>query len=154
MPESDQPLLAVGIDLVELAEVEESLERFGDRYLLHVFTEHERAQLKGPDEARARLRHLAACFASKEAAKKVLEPGDAEALEWQALEIHEQAAGSITVELRGPARRLAATRGITEISGSFTTEAGHVLAVVFGTGAGPSGSPSPSNGGFPPGSLL
>jgi holo-[acyl-carrier protein] synthase len=132
--ESNRPILAVGIDLVEIAEVEESLGRFGDRYLLHVFTAHERAQFTGRTEGRRRIRHLAACFAVKEAAKKVLAPDDAEALDWQTLEVHEQGSSGIAVRLSGTAGELAARRGITTVSGSVACDLRHALAVVTGHG--------------------
>ena len=56
--------LAVGVDLVSVDEVQEALDRFGDRYLDRVFTAHEQSCATGEGEILAR--HLAARFAAKE----------------------------------------------------------------------------------------
>lgn len=58
----------VGCDLVDVADIEESIDRFGDRYLTRVFTDAELAHCAGP----ARAQRLAARFAAKESVIKTL----------------------------------------------------------------------------------
>ena len=72
--------ISVGMDLVDVAEVEESLARFGDPYLQRVFTPREVAACGGD------ARRLAACFAAKEAVAKTFDAGD-EALDWRSIEV-------------------------------------------------------------------
>src|ERR1022692_689389 len=73
------PAIRVGVDLVALADVMASVERFGDRYLQRIFTPHEIACCRldlGPRDPvrRYSLESLAARFAAKEATVKVLRP--------------------------------------------------------------------------------
>lgn len=58
----------VGCDLVDVADIEESIDRFGDRYLTRVFTDAELAHCAGP----TRSQRLAARFAAKESVIKTL----------------------------------------------------------------------------------
>ena len=73
-----QPTVRVGIDLTSVAEVAASVARFGDRYVERMFTSHEQAICRretGPEEpGHYRTESLAARFAAKEAALKVLRP--------------------------------------------------------------------------------
>jgi len=142
-----RPVVAVGIDLVELAEIEDTLTRFGERYLLHVFTAHERRQFVRSEEGRRRIRQLAACFAVKEAVKKILVPGTDETLDWQTIEVQRHGRDGVAVELSGTAVELAARRGIVGVSGSVACERRHALAVVAGHGAGSISLARGTNGG-------
>lgn len=60
--------IAVGCDLVDFAEIAESIDTFGDRYLQRIFTDDELATCTGP----MRIARLAARFAAKEAVIKAL----------------------------------------------------------------------------------
>jgi holo-[acyl-carrier protein] synthase len=94
----------VGIDLVFVEDVRASAERWSDRYLRRVFTPRELADCAGPRGADARA--LAARFAAKEAAMKVLRPRD-EALPWQTIEVCQDAAGEPVLGLGGEGERVA-----------------------------------------------
>jgi holo-[acyl-carrier protein] synthase len=122
--------LRVGIDLVRVATVAESLDEHGDHYLRRVYTEQEIADCSR-DGAASPLR-LAARFAAKEAAMKVLEPGD-DAVPWPSIEVVRTAGGAPTLRLHGPAADLAAAAGLTAFALSFTHEAAYAAAVVVGT---------------------
>jgi holo-[acyl-carrier protein] synthase len=122
--------LRVGIDLVQVTTVAESLAEHGEHYLRRVYTEREIADCSRDGEPRA-LR-LAARFAAKEAAMKVLQPGDA-AVPWPTIEVVRQPGGAPTLQLHGPAADLAAAGGLTAFAVSFTHEADYAAAVVVGT---------------------
>jgi holo-[acyl-carrier protein] synthase len=122
--------LRVGIDLVQVATVAESLHEHGDHYLRRVYTAQEIADCSR-DGAASPLR-LAARFAAKEAAMKVLEPGDA-AVSWPSIEVVRTAGGAPALRLHGPAADLAAAAGLTAFALSFTHEAAYAAAVVVGT---------------------
>ncbi len=100
----------VGIDLVSVRRVEESLARFGDRFLRRVFTEGEIAYAtSAPALAGER---LAARFAAKEATIKAL--GLAEqgvGIGWRQIEIEREPSGKCRVVLHGAARAAAARGG-------------------------------------------
>lgn len=119
---------AVGVDLVDIAEVARSVKRFGDRYLRRVFTEHELSCCTGAPETAAA--SLAARFAAKEATLKVLEPHDARP-DWRSIEVVRMANGACKIRLRGAAARLAVERGLGPFALSMTHEAGLAAAVVI-----------------------
>jgi holo-[acyl-carrier protein] synthase len=126
--------LRVGIDLVQAATVAAAVAEHGERYLERVYTAAEVADCTpratpgaGPDPLR-----LAARFAAKEAAMKVLEPGDA-AVPWPSIEVVRTPGGAPTLRLHGPAADMAAEAGLTAFALSFTHEDAYAAAVVVGT---------------------
>jgi holo-[acyl-carrier protein] synthase len=123
--------LRVGIDLVKASTVAEALAEHGERYLRRVYTAAEVSQCGGPDGAPDPLR-LAARFAAKEAAMKVLRPGDA-AVPWAAIEVVRDPAGVPVLTLHGAAAALAVAAGLTELALSLTHEDDYAAAVVVGT---------------------
>ena len=125
----------VGVDLVMVEDVAASVERFGERYLARVYTDHERSCCAGgPGTAAA---GLAARFAAKEAALKVLRPVGARP-EWRSIEVVRHPNGACDLALTGEAARLAAAAGIRHLAVSLTHEAGMAAAVVVATcGPGP-----------------
>jgi holo-[acyl-carrier protein] synthase len=121
--------LRVGIDCVLIAEVADSLARFGDRYVRHTFTEDEAAYcLAAPGHASAA--RFAARFAAKEAALKVLDP-DRPWADWRAIEVRRRPSGSCAIVLHGAAAALARRRGISHLALSMTHDAERAAAVVL-----------------------
>lgn len=119
--------LRVGADLVLVETISNSMSTHGARYLERVYTERELedcATSDGVDPER-----LAARFAAKEAAMKVLRPGD-RAIPWNSIEVRRDPGGWVELELAGAAAELAAETGVTELSVSLTHEGGFAAAVV------------------------
>jgi holo-[acyl-carrier protein] synthase len=123
--------LRVGIDLVKVATIQEALAEHGERYLRRVYTEAEVATCRDPAGAVVPLR-LAARFAAKEAAAKVLGPAGDTPLPWPEIEVVRTGAAPL-LRLHGRAADLAAEHGITELALSFTHEDEYAAAVVVGT---------------------
>jgi holo-[acyl-carrier protein] synthase len=121
----------VGIDLVSIEAVEQSIARFADRYLERVYTEQELADCAGADGPDAS--RLAARFAAKEAAIKVLRPANGQAVPWRDIEITRAEGGWAEIGLRGPAAELAQVAVLDEWAVSLTHENGYAAAVVFAT---------------------
>jgi holo-[acyl-carrier protein] synthase len=122
--------LRVGIDLVSLDDVRESLAAHGDRWLERVFTERELADCH--TGAKLSVAGLALRFAAKEATLKVL-PAAGLAVPWRAIEVRrERGAGAFALELHGIAARLATGRGIGDLHLDVSRAAGHAVAVVIG----------------------
>lgn len=111
----------IGIDLVEVEEIEGSLARHGDRFLDRVFTEAELAAAAGSPV------RLAARFAAKEAAMKALGRVD-EGIGWRSIEVlgTERAPA---VSLSGAAECLAARHGVTSIALTLTRTARRAAAI-------------------------
>jgi holo-[acyl-carrier protein] synthase len=129
-------LVGVGVDIVDVGEIENSVAVLGERYLRRVYTERERASSRSAGtigEGRG-IKRLAACYAVKEATLKVLEPDDDDAVGWQSIDVQLGADTEHLVELHGAAAELAARRGIQRLVGSVEVSRGHAFAVVFGGG--------------------
>jgi holo-[acyl-carrier protein] synthase len=120
----------VGVDLVAVEEVEASVARFGRRYLGRVFTDHELDSCRAG--GRLAGESLAARFAAKEAALKVLAPTSVRP-EWRAIEVLRAAHGACALRLSGRAKELADQAGLGELAVSLTHEAGIAAAVVVAT---------------------
>src|SRR6185312_1394271 len=100
--------VGIGIDIVDCARIESSIERFGDRFLHRVFTDGEIAyaqSMKFP------ARHLAARFAAKEALSKAFGTGIGKAMSWKDIDVHKKPSGEPFVVLEGGAKNLASDRG-------------------------------------------
>jgi holo-[acyl-carrier protein] synthase len=119
----------VGIDLVAVAEVSGAIAAFGDRYLRRIYTAAELAYCQAARDPAA---HLAARFAAKEAAVKVLRPTAAdEGLDWRSLETVRSAEdGACRLVLHGAAARLAARQRLAEFEVSLTHAEDYAAAVV------------------------
>jgi len=120
--------LRVGIDLVSVDAVEESIRIHSARYLRRVYTSREVRDCRAPDGL-PDARKLAECFAAKEAALKVLGVDD-EAVPWQSIEVHNDRFGSPSIELSGAAEQLARQRGVMELNLSITQEGPLAAAIV------------------------
>ena len=117
--------LRVGIDLVDVAEIEAAIADHGERYLDRLFTAREQRDCAG-DPAR-----LAARFAVKEAAIKVLRPGPEQPVPWLEIEVARNSDGAIDVVLTGSAEQLAARAGLTGFAASLTHQGANASAVVI-----------------------
>lgn len=116
-------MLFHGIDLIEIDRFAAAVERYGERFLMRVFTNAEREACGG------RTQSLAARFAAKEAVAKLLGVGirglgagsrAASALGWHEIEVLRDQAGRPTVFLHGRAAERAATLGTSEIALSLS----------------------------------
>lgn len=109
-------ILGVGIDIVEVARVEQALARWGESFVGRVFTpaEAERARHR-----RVRSQRLAARFAAKEAVMKALGLGW-RTMAWREIEILNDPLGKPTVTLTGGARQAADRQGIAEVHVSLS----------------------------------
>jgi holo-[acyl-carrier protein] synthase len=121
----------VGIDLVSVDAVRQSIAEHGQHYLERVYTERELADCAGVDGAHGvDPERLAARFAAKEAALKVLRPGEV-GLTLRAIEVRRAADGWVDLQLSGAAAALARRSGLSDFALSITHEAGFASAVVI-----------------------
>ena len=100
------PALATGIDLIEIERLQETIRRYGERFLLRVFTPGELSEVAGNSSS------LAARFAAKEAVAKALGTGIGP-VSWREIEILRGPARQPMLHLHGAARRLAEEQGLT-----------------------------------------
>lgn len=121
-------MLATGVDLIEIPRVERSLARYGERFLLRVFTPEEIVY------SRRRPAELAARFAAKEAVAKALGVGMRMMAEggigWHEAEIVGDHRGKPLVRLSGRAAERARDLGLTEWAVSLSHTREHAIAFV------------------------
>jgi holo-[acyl-carrier protein] synthase len=122
------PSFIVGVDLVHVGDVSESLARFGDRYTNRLFTEREIAYCAEVPHLAAE--RFAARFAAKEATMKVLRPTATDVVPWRSIEVLRSADGWCEIALRDAAATLARQRGIAWLSLSMSHEREYATAMV------------------------
>ncbi|MCO4098126.1 holo-ACP synthase [Gemmatimonas sp.] len=121
------PMMRVGVDLVRVRDVTESVNTFGDRYLQRLFTPAELSYARG-DPTRMPER-LAARFAAKEATIKALGMAEHEGA-WRCIEVIRTASGRCELLLHGRVRVAADALGATSLAISLSHEHEYAAAVV------------------------
>src|SRR5580765_5238706 len=110
-------ILGSGIDLVEIRRIQQSLERYGQRFLNRVYTSAEQAYcLRKRNAAES----LAARFAAKEAGAKALGTGMSRGVTWLEIEVVRAPGARPALRFHGRAaemaRRLNARRAALSIT--------------------------------------
>src|SRR5246127_2572300 len=120
-------VIGIGVDLVDCARIEHSLERFGDRFLHRVFTDGE---ISYSNSMKFPARHLAARFAAKEAVSKAFGTGIGKAMGWRNIDIRKKKSGEPFLVLHGGAESLATKRGVTSALITLSHTEHHAVACV------------------------
>ena len=120
-------VIGIGTDVIEIARIAQSIDRFGDRFLDRVFTPREIAYCRRKKNA---AESFAARFAAKEAGAKALGTGISQGVSWLELEVNRESGGRPTLQLTGRAAQRAGRLGIAGISLSLTHGKDIALAVV------------------------
>jgi holo-[acyl-carrier protein] synthase len=120
-------VIGVGTDVIEIARIAQSIDRFGDRFLDRVFTPREIAYCRRKKNA---AESFAARFAAKEAGAKALGTGISQGVSWLEMEVGRESGGRPTLQLTGRAAQRAGRLGIAGISLSLTHGKDIALAVV------------------------
>jgi holo-[acyl-carrier protein] synthase len=121
-------ILGTGIDLIEVARIAASFEKFGERFVRRVLVADEVAYClthKNPAP------FLAARFAAKEAVSKAFGTGIGAALGWQDIEIRRKESGEPFVVLHGKAVELLAARGAQRLHISLTHTENYAAATAI-----------------------
>ncbi len=116
-------MLSVGVDIIEVKRIARAVERWGPRFLRHVYTEAEVARCRG------RVPELAVRFAGKEAISKALGTG-IKGISWTEMEILSDRRGKPTVTLYGKALARAEALGLGEWAISLSHSDDQALAFV------------------------
>jgi holo-[acyl-carrier protein] synthase len=93
-------ILGLGNDLVDIRRIEQTLERFGERFISRVFTDVERAK---SERRAARANSYARRFAAKEACAKALGTGLRKGVFWRDMGVVNLPSGRPTLALSGGA---------------------------------------------------
>ena len=124
-------ILGTGIDIIEVARIAASFEKFGERFVNRILL---------PDEIKYSLDHrqpapfLAVRFAAKEAISKAFGTGIGAQLGWQDMEICKKESGEPFVVLHGKGKKLFEARGAKRllVSLSHTEHYAAATAVLEG----------------------
>lgn len=116
-------LVATGIDVIEIARIQRTLDDFGERFLNRVYTEYERTRY------RDRVPELAARFAAKEATSKALGTG-IRGIRWREMEVVSNRRGKPILVLHGQAKERAAMLGLYAFDISLTHSRTEAIAFV------------------------
>jgi len=100
-------IIGIGSDLIDIRRIENSLERFGERFVRRCFTEIEIRKSEG---RKNRVESYAKRFAAKEACSKALGTGMAQGVFWKDLGVVNMASGKPTMQLTGGAAERLAER--------------------------------------------
>jgi holo-[acyl-carrier protein] synthase len=120
-------MLACGVDFILVVRIEETVERFGTRFLNRVFTPAEQRYCAG------RAASFAARWAAKEAVAKALGVGIGDVM-WREIEVVNDSRGAPSIALYGAAADLAQTRGLHQWAVSLTHDDGRAVAMVVAMG--------------------
>lgn len=120
-------VLALGLDVVHIPRMEESLRKFGERFEDRLFTSAETAYARSAPLLRAE--RLAARFAAKEAAIKALSLGHT-GVDWRAIEVTRQQDGSCSMTLHGQAAVALAELGGKRMLVCLSHDGDYAAAVV------------------------
>jgi holo-[acyl-carrier protein] synthase len=120
-------LIGTGVDLVEIARIAKSIERFQDRFLQRVFTAEEIAYCR---RKRNFAESFAARFAAKEAGAKALGTGIHHGVTWTELEVRRQPGQRPTLHFSGRAQHFADLLGVQHVSLSLTHTGQMAMAIV------------------------
>ncbi|MBX3507462.1 MAG: holo-ACP synthase [Parvibaculum sp.] len=93
-------IIGIGNDIIDIRRVEQTLDRFGDRFIKRIFTEVEQRKSEG---RRMRAASYAKRFAAKEACSKALGTGLRRGVFWRDMGVVNMRGGQPTMALTGGA---------------------------------------------------
>ncbi len=127
-------VIGIGTDVIEIARIARSIERFGEAFLRRVYTAEEVAYCRG--KRKGAMESFAARFAAKEAGAKALGTGISRGVSWTEFAVGREAGGRPVLRFSGRAGELAGGLGVGRVSLSLTHGREVALAVVVLEGVG------------------
>jgi holo-[acyl-carrier protein] synthase len=91
-------ILGIGIDIIEINRIKESISKFGEQFLNKIYTDKEIEYCSNKANS---AQHFAARFAAKEAISKALSTGWNNEFHWKEIEISNLPSGAPVVDLTG-----------------------------------------------------
>ena len=121
-------IIGSGIDLVEIGRIQQSMDRYGRRFLDRVYTSGEQEYCL---RKRKSAESFAARFAAKEAGAKALGTGISHGVSWLEIEIVREPSGRPNLHFRGRAAQIATRLGVAHAALSITHTADLAMASVL-----------------------
>jgi len=120
-------IVGSGIDLAEIGRIQQSIDRYGSRFLNRIYTAAEQAYCL---HRRKSAESFAARFAAKEAGAKALGTGISRGVNWLEIEVVREPGGRPTLKFHGRAAQIAAHLGVAHAALSITHTADLAMASV------------------------
>ena len=120
-------IVGSGIDIAEIGRIQQSVDRYGQRFLDRIYTGGEQAYCL---RKRKSAESLAARFAAKEAGAKALGTGISYGVNWLEFEVVREPGGRPTLRFHGRAAQIAARLGVVRAALSITHTADLAMASV------------------------
>ncbi len=124
-------IVGIGVDRIEIARIESSLERFGDRFIHRIYTPDEIRQARSKGHF---TRRLAMLFAAKEAVSKALATGFRQGVAPIHIETLHQSSGKPEINLYHGAKEVASGLNISVMHVSLTDDDGVAMAFAVAEG--------------------
>lgn len=121
-------VLGIGIDVVDIPRFRRSLDQFGERFVLRLFTTAEAEY--AARSPRRRAERLAARFAAKEAVGKALGCGMTEGVRWTEIEVIHDTRGCPTLTFHGKTGETTARLGVARSHLSLSHDGDVATAMV------------------------
>ncbi|HSL87968.1 MAG TPA: holo-ACP synthase [Ignavibacteriaceae bacterium] len=121
-------ILGIGIDIIEIDRVKESIDRFGDHFLNKIYTPNE---LEYCLSKHNKYQHFAARFAAKEAIYKALSSEWGSDISWQDMDIMNEPNGLPVVKFSGNLKEFVNKDKSIKISMSHSDNYVACVAIVF-----------------------
>ena len=123
-------IFGIGIDIIEIERIQQSVEKFGERFLNKIFT---KTELDYSLSKKNKYQHLAARFAAKEAIAKALQTGWNEDFSWQNINIANEPSGLPKAELTGKLQEFLGTDKELKITMSHSEHYVTCFAIIYTT---------------------
>lgn len=120
-------IVGSGIDMVEIGRIQQTVDRYGKRFLDRVYTDGEQAYCLRKKKA---AESLAARFAAKEAGAKALGTGISYGVNWLEIEVVREPSGRPALEFHGRAAQIAGHLGVARAALSITHTGALAMASV------------------------
>lgn len=121
-------ILGIGIDIIEIDRIKQSVDRFGDAFLNKIFTKNELDYCLAKFN---KYQHLAARFAAKEAIYKALASGWEKEASWKNIEITNEPNGLPIVHFLGKLKDFLSDDKDIKISLSHSDNYVTCVAIIF-----------------------
>jgi holo-[acyl-carrier protein] synthase len=118
-------IAGIGVDLVNIPRMRDTIERWQERFLRRVFTEQEIAYCRAHRDP---VPHFAVRFAAKEAGLKALGTGLSLGVSWRELEVRRERGRAPELLLHGRSREIGRSRGGSRMLLALTHEGEYALA--------------------------
>lgn len=126
-------VIGLGIDIIEIERIKESIERLGNRFLKKIFTMNE---IEYCSDKANKYQHFAARFAAKEAVYKAIASSWQPNIGWQDIEIYNEPTGLPVVKSKNKLKDFLGNDKSLKISMSHSRNYVTCVAIIYKNGDG------------------